>query len=225
MRREHFKILIADHDPQTAQKLFDTLSHAGYRPNRISDGSTNLPDATENALREQVYDLVFVDATIDSNNGGYLAFGSELLKLSPSTKIIFMLNTIDQRPDKESKDSSKFRFLLKPIEHERNIIRLVKTCLQQMPSHSGLLVAKHFSEYISEYISANPKAKDILQKLVDDIVKKLRYEICAVILRSEDDPRILRLAAARGISPEHQKCFNLKAGEGITGEVIASGQP
>jgi PAS domain S-box-containing protein len=220
VRKEHFKILIADHDPQAAQKLFDTLSQAGYRPTRISDGSTNLPEATENALRQQAYDLVFVDATIGSNNGGYLAFGSELQKLSPGTKIIFMLNTIDQRPDKESKDSSKFRFLLKPIEHERNIIRLVKACLHQVPSHSGLLVAKHFSEYVS----ASPNTKDILQKLVDDIVRKLRYEICAVILRSEDDPQVLRLAAARGISLEHQKCFNLKAGEGITGEVIASGQ-
>ncbi|MGH7597528.1 MAG: GAF domain-containing protein [bacterium] len=221
MRKEHFKILIADHDPQTAQKLFDTLSHAGYSPIRISDSSTNLPKATENALREQAYDLVFVDATIGSDNGGYLAFGNKLHRHSPKTKIIFMLDGISQRPAKDSMPATGFRFLLKPIEYECNIVRLVNTCLQRMPPHSSLLVAKNFSEYIA----ASPNLKDILQKLVNDVVAKLRYEICAVILRREDDPLMLYIAAARGISLEHQSAFRLGVGEGVTGGVIAAGQP
>ncbi|MGH7455006.1 MAG: GAF domain-containing protein, partial [bacterium] len=218
MKREHVKILIADRDQQTAQKLFDTLNQAGYRAKKISDD--DLAQAAETEIREHGYNLAFLDATIASSNGGYLSFGVELQKLSPATKIIFMLNTIDQGPAKESTLKTHFRFLLKPIEHEHNILRLVKSCLLHQPPWGGLLVAKNFSEYIS----ASPNIKDILQKLVNDVVNKLDYEICAIILRRENDP-VLQIAAVRGISKEHQHGIRLKVGEGVTGKVIATGQP
>ncbi len=220
MKRENVKILIADRDPQTAQMLLATLNQAGYRTKTISN-TNNLAEATEATMREQAFHLAFLDATIASNNEGYLSFGAELQKLSPATKIVFMLDTIDQRPAKESPQKAQFRFLLKPIEHEHNILRLVRTCLQHKTSHNGLLVAKNFSEYVL----ASPNLKDILQKLVNDVVNKLGYEICAVVLRSDDDPLMLQIAAVRGMSVEHQQGFRLKVGEGITGKVVETGKP
>jgi len=218
MKRDYVKILIADRDPQTAQKLFDALKQAGYQPKMLSD-SSNPSEAIKTAVREQTYDFLFLDAAIGSNNGEYLAFGTELQKMSPKTKIILMLNKIDQRPESKSNRATNFRFLLKPIEHERNVIRLIETCLEPTLPNNGLLLAKIFSEFVS----TTSNLTDILQKLVDDVVKNLGYEICAVILRREDDPQSLYIAAACGISREHQKNFNLREGEGITGNVVATG--
>lgn len=93
--------------------------------------------------------------------------------------------------------------------------------LSQTPSHPGLRVARSFSDLVAK----NADLREILQKLVDDVVAHLGFEICAVILRSEDNPRRLYMAAAHGLGAEHQKEFNLKVGEGITGRVVATGEP
>jgi len=219
MRNKHINILIADRDPQTTHKLCKMLKQAGYHTATISDDE-NLAMTTEAAIRENAYNLAFLDAAIAANNGGYLSFGAELQKLSPATKIIFMLNTIDQQPAKESTLKAQFRFLLKPIENDHNILHLVRNCLHSQSPRGGLLLAKNFSEYIS----GSADIKDILQKLVNDVVKKLGYEACVVILRREDDPLRLQIADARGLSLEHQQGFHLKVGEGITGKVIETGK-
>lgn len=218
MKREQINILIADRDPQTAQKLFDTLDQAGYHTRKISDD--DLAQATATEIREHSYHLAFLDAAMASNNGGYLSFGAELQRLSPATRIIFLLNAPEQRPVQESTPKRRFHFLLKPLAQKHNVLRLVNNCLLHRPPRSGLLVAKN----LSKFISTSPNLKDILQKLVDDVVKKLGYEICAIILRREDDPHMLHIAAARGISAEHQHSFRLNVGEGITGKVIETGQ-
>lgn len=220
MRKDHVKILIADRDQQTAQKLFETLKHAGYCVKTVDDNQ-ELVEAIEVAMREQGgYDLAFLDAAIAFNKGGYLSFGAKLQMISPATKIIFMFNSIEQRPAKEAAHGASFRFLLKPIEHEHNILRLVRACLQPQSPRGGLLFAKNFSEYISD----SADIKNILQKLVNDVIKKLGYEACAVILRREDDPLRLQIAEARGISLEHQEGIRLRVGEGITGKVIEAGK-
>jgi PAS domain S-box-containing protein len=219
MMKKNSKILIVDHDPQASKKLFETLEQGGYCTKIISDGG-DLAEATEAAIRENTYNLAFLDAAIAVNNEGYLSFGAKLQKLSPATKIIFMLNTIEQQPAKESTLKAQFRFLLKPVENGRNILHLVRNCLYPQSPRGGLLVAKNFSEYIS----GSADIKDILQKLVNEVVKKLGYEACAVILRREDDPLRLQIAEARGISLEHQQGFHLKVGEGITGKVIETGK-
>ena len=219
MRKEYIDILIADRDPQTAQKLFDTFRQVKDCHPEILRDSNNLLTATENAVSQKNYDLVFLDAAIGSSNGEYLSFSAKLNQLAPHTKFILMLNEFEQKLPVESAQTPNVRFLLKPILREYNVLRLVETCLKPMPAGSGLLLARNFSEYVL----SNPTLKTILQKLVDAVVQNLGYEICAVILRRDDDEQSLYIAAAQGMSLEHQKEFDLKVGQGITGKVIATG--
>lgn len=218
MKRKHINILIADRDAQASQSLYAILHKAGYCLKAISDVD-DFAEAVKAALQEWAFSLIFLDAAILANNGGYLVFGAKVHELSPTTKIVFMLNTVEQRPEKESAPKSPFYFLLKPIAHEHNILRLVRTCLQPQTARGGLIVVKKFSDYVS----ANPDVKNILHKLVNDVVKKLGYEICAIILRHEDDASRLQIAEAQGISLEHLQGFHLKVGEGITGKVVETG--
>ncbi len=92
--------------------------------------------------------------------------------------------------------------------------------LPQTPSHPGLRLARRFGDLVAK----SADLPDILQKLVDDVVEHLGFEICAVILRDEENPRRLYMAAAHGLSDAHQKLFNLTMGEGITGRVVATGE-
>lgn len=97
---------------------------------------------------------------------------------------------------------------------------LINGAMQPSTNHS-LSLAKTFSEFIA----ANPDLHAILDKLVNDVVERMDIQICAVILRDQDNPRRLYMAAARGLSLEHQKAFNLEEGQGITGAVVATGKP
>ncbi len=89
------------------------------------------------------------------------------------------------------------------------------------PTNHSLSFAKTFSEFIA----ANPDLRAILDKLVNDVVERMDIQICAVILRDQENPRRLYMAAARGLSKEHQKAFKLLEGQGITGGVVATGKP
>lgn len=85
---------------------------------------------------------------------------------------------------------------------------------------NGLRLVKSFSDLLAKCSDLH----ETLQKLVDDVVEHLGFEMCAVILRDEENPRRLFMAAAHGLSAEHQQLFNLVVGEGITGETIATGE-
>ncbi|MGH7492148.1 MAG: GAF domain-containing protein [bacterium] len=86
---------------------------------------------------------------------------------------------------------------------------------------NGLRLVRNFSDLLAKCSDLH----EILQKLVDDVVTHLGFEMCAVILRDEENPRRLFMAAAHGLSAEHQKLFSLAVGEGITGQVVATGEP
>ena len=92
--------------------------------------------------------------------------------------------------------------------------------VKQSMQYHGLAFAKTFSEFIA----GNPDVRAILDKLVNDVVERMDIQICAVVLRDQDNPRRLYMAAARGLSLEHQKAFNLLEGQGITGGVVATGK-
>ena len=85
---------------------------------------------------------------------------------------------------------------------------------------NGLLLVKYFSDLLAKCRDGH----EILQKLVDDVVAHLGFEKCAVILREEENPRRLYMAAVHGLSAEHQRQFRLAIGEGITGQVVATGE-
>ena len=217
MQKRDIEIVIADHDARSAHEISVLLASSGYPAAKLVDQT--------NALREiianRACDMLFLDAALDSKNGDNLSLATSLQKASPHLKIIVMLNTANRLLPIDAAGNGKLRFLLKPIMQKRNIVRMVEACLEDERSDSGLLMAKKYSEFIS----ARPDISGILQKLVDDVVKNLGYEICTVILRREDDPQSLYVAAVRGMSQKPHKNFNLRVGEGITGKVIANGLP
>lgn len=217
--KNQIQILIAERDPQTAQALFEACNRMENYHSEILRDSRDLLAAAENAIQQKKYDLVFLDAAVGSLNGEYLAFSARLSLISPHTKLILMLNKFEQRLPNESEQAPDSRFLLKPILPGHNIARLVETCFAPAPVRGGLAFARNFSEYVL----SNPTLKDILQKLVDDVVQNWGYETCAVILRRSDDKQALYIAAAQGLSLEHQEGFDLKVGQGITGKVVATG--
>ncbi len=74
----------------------------------------------------------------------------------------------------------------------------------------------------SEYVAQSSDLRSILDKLVNDVTSE--FELCAVVLRHEQRPDLLFMAAARGLSQEHQQAFKLHVGQGITGKVVAAGK-
>lgn len=219
MKKASINIVIADHDPQSGKRLFDTLSRRGFNTQIVSS-SNHLLEAIAAARREQAYDLVFLDAALDAAPEGFLSLSVKLQEMLPGIKIIVLLETLASYAEKETKTNGKTHFLLKPITDEHAVMHLVESCLDLTPSNSGLALARNYSEYVT----AQPGLKDLLQKLTNLVVKNLGYEICTVILRRRNDPRALEMAAMRGLNMEHLREFCLKVGEGITGNVIETGQ-
>ncbi|MDZ7360948.1 MAG: GAF domain-containing protein [candidate division KSB1 bacterium] len=163
MKKEYINILIADRDSQTAEKLLEILSHAGYRSQIVSNGN-NLRDTTETAIRERTYDLVFLDVAIASDNGEDHAFAIMLQQISPETKIILMLNMIDQKLGKEYSRQGSFRYLLKPIQNKHEVIRLVETCLEPEISNNDLLSAYRSLCYLF-------RTNNDLNEIYDTVIK------------------------------------------------------
>lgn len=219
MKKASINILIADHDPQSGKKLLDTLNRPGFKAHLVST-SNRLLEAIEMADREQAYDLVFLDAALAATPEDFFSLRAKVQQIIPAAKIVLLLDTMTPQAEKAIEKTGKTHFLLKPIEDEQAVMHLVESCLDLASSNSGLAVARNYSEYVT----TQPGLKDLLQKLTNLVVKNLGYEICTVILKRRDDPRALEMAAMRGLSMEHLHKFCLKVGEGITGQVIETGQ-
>jgi len=220
MKKEKIKILIAERETLTAQKLFATLAEMGYSSKILTTGENPIA-AIRSAIHEQIYKIIFLEESISSSQDEYHDFQADLKKLLPTTQIVWIRNDTNQRQTPESNWTDDCQFLLKPIRDKNDIINLAETCIQKIQSNTYLQLIKR----ISEYITTKQKLNDVLQKLVDEVVKNLEYETCAIILKREDNPPSLYIASVQGMALEHQKEFNLEIGTGVTGKVVELGRP
>jgi len=71
---------------------------------------------------------------------------------------------------------------------------------------------------ISKIFNSSKKLEEVLQRVIDSVIRLLEVEICSIMLYDRDES-ILKIAAARGLSEDVIDSARVKVGEGISGHV------
>ena len=101
-------ILIIEPNEQLREEIFNFLLSAGYEKVAAVDSPTRALDK----IRQSAYDIAVADAGKPLTAGLQLAV--DLAGISPSVRIIFMINAEDQQSwDQIAAQSGNIRFLIK----------------------------------------------------------------------------------------------------------------
>lgn len=77
---------------------------------------------------------------------------------------------------------------------------------------------------IGRELSSSLDLDDLLQKIVDSVVRLTGAQVCSLMLLDEDK-QTLSIRVAKGLSPQIQKRTRVRVGEGIAGWVAQHGTP
>jgi DNA-binding NtrC family response regulator len=113
-------ILIIEPNEQLREEIFNFLLSAGYEE-VAATGS--LPTALNN-ISQSNYQVTLADAGKALTTG--LQFAADLARISPNTRVIFMIDAEDQKSwDQIVAQSDKVRFLIKS-DFARNLLYLLE---------------------------------------------------------------------------------------------------
>jgi DNA-binding NtrC family response regulator len=113
-------ILIIEPNKQLREEIFNFLLSAGYEEVAATD---NLPAALNN-ISQSKYQVTLADAGKALTTG--LQFAADLARISPNTRVIFMIDAEDQQSwDQIVAQSDKVRFLIK-TDFARNLLYLLE---------------------------------------------------------------------------------------------------
>jgi DNA-binding NarL/FixJ family response regulator len=113
-------ILIVEPDGQLREEIVNFLLSAGYQ----AVTAVANPSAALDKIRRSVYDIVVADAAKPVTAS--LQFATDLARLSPRTRVIFMLSAEDpQSLDRNSTPPLDIQFLIK-YSYERNLLYLLE---------------------------------------------------------------------------------------------------
>jgi DNA-binding NtrC family response regulator len=113
-------ILIIEPNEQLREEIFNFLLSAGYEEVAATD---SLPAALDN-ISQSKYQVTLADAGKALTAG--LQFAADLARISPDTRIIFMIDAEDQQSwDQIVAQSDKVRFLIKS-DFARNLLYLLE---------------------------------------------------------------------------------------------------
>jgi DNA-binding NtrC family response regulator len=113
-------ILIIEPNKQLREEIFNFLLSAGYEEIAATD---NLPAALNN-ISQSKYQVTLADAGKALTTG--LQFAADLARISPNTRVIFMIDAEDQQSwDQIVAQSDKVRFLIK-TDFARNLLYLLE---------------------------------------------------------------------------------------------------
>jgi len=117
-------ILIIEPNEQLREEIFNFLLSAGYEEVAAADS----PNAAIDKIRQSAYDIVVADAGKPLTVG--LELARDLAGISPSARIIFMIDAEDQRSwDQITARSGNIRFLIK-TDFARNLLYLLEENMQ-----------------------------------------------------------------------------------------------
>lgn len=116
----HQSILIIEPNRQLREEIFNFLLSAGYKEVAAAD---SLPAALDK-IRQSAYDVAVADAGEPLTAG--MQFATDLARVSPNARIIFMINAEDQKSwDQIAAQSVGVRFLIK-TDFARNLLYLLE---------------------------------------------------------------------------------------------------
>jgi CheY-like chemotaxis protein len=113
-------ILIIEPNKQLREEIFNFLLSAGYEEVAATD---SLPTALNNICQSK-YQVTLADAGKALTTG--LQFAADLARISPNTRVIFMIDAEEQQSwDQIVAQSDKVRFLIK-TDFARNSLYLLE---------------------------------------------------------------------------------------------------
>jgi DNA-binding NtrC family response regulator len=113
-------ILIIEPNEQLREEIFNFLLSAGYEDVAATE---SLPAALGD-ISQSEYDVTVADAGKPLTTG--LQFAADLARISPNTRIIFMINAEDRQLwDQIAGQSDNVRFLIK-TDFARNLLYLLE---------------------------------------------------------------------------------------------------
>ena len=117
-------ILIIEPNEQLREEIFNFLLSAGYE----EVAAAHSPNAALDKIRQSAYDIVVADAGKPLT--AVLQLARDLAGISPSARIIFMINAEDQQSwDQIAARSGNIRFLIK-TDFARNLLYLLEENMQ-----------------------------------------------------------------------------------------------
>ncbi|WP_020675596.1 response regulator [Geopsychrobacter electrodiphilus] len=218
-------VLLVDDAPLILDLLQEILEDRGYRVLRTESGK----DVPGILAHEQVA-VVFCDILLPEINGVEVL--RQIKQQTPEVQVIIISGQQSFDTAREVMRERALDFLVKPFASgevlnaaQRGVtayytaINQQKARIEAQRRMADLVLLKQ----VGESASAGSDLQELFEQILDSIVLSAGVEIASLMIVGED--KLLRISAARGLSPEIVNSVLVAPGEGIAGHVFQLREP
>jgi putative nucleotidyltransferase with HDIG domain len=229
-------ILIIDDDLLMCKMLEDTLKEKDYNVATAQTGSEGIKKA-----HDTQYDVIFTDLMLPDMEGTQIL--EEIKKHDPDAIVIIITAFGTLQTAQKAIRSGAYDYITKPFDltditslvHRAVISRKLNVTnreLLKMHEYTVNLEAEvekrakeiNLLSKVRVAISTSLDLDEVLNSIVDEVMKNMGLEICSILLLDEST-QTLTIRCARGINEDVIKNTKIKIGERISGWVVKHSQP
>lgn len=225
--QQHLKpsILLIDDAPLILDLLEDILESLDYPVLRAESGL-----GVTHILDQENVAVVFCDVSLPDINGVNVL--RMIKQHTPEIQVIMISGQQDFDVARQVLRERALDYLVKPFSHEE-VLQVAKqgissyfhavyqnqARLESQRRMADLILLKK----VGETASSGNELQELFDQILDSIVHSTGVEVASLMLLKADG--LLHIASAYGLSKEISSSVRVAAGEGISGHVLATGEP
>ncbi len=218
-------ILLIDDVPLILDLLEDILESLDFPVLRSESGL-----GITHILDQENVAVVFCDVSLPDINGVNVL---QMIKQhTPEIQVIMISGQQDFNVARQVLRERALDYLVKPFSPEE-VLQVAKQGVSSYfhavhQNESRLEAQRRMADLIllrkvGETASSGNDLQKLFDQIIDSIVHSAEVEVASLMLLGDDD--LLYIAAAHGLSQEIASSVRIAAGEGISGHVLATGEP
>lgn len=218
-------ILLIDDAPLILDLLEDILEILDYPVLRLEVGS-----AVNRVLDQEKIALVFCDVALPDINGVNVL--RMIKQHSPETQVVMISGQQDFDVARQVLRERALDYLVKPFSQEE-VIRVARQGISSYfhavhQNQSRLEAQRRMTDLVllrkvGETASSGSDLQQLFDQILDSIVHSAGVEVASLMLIRDDGQ--LHIASAHGLAKEIAETVRVASGEGISGHVLATGEP
>jgi len=218
-------ILLIDDSPLILDLLEDMLESLDFPLVRSESGL-----GVTQILDQENVALVFCDVSLPDINGVNVL--RMIKQHTPEIQVIMISGQQDFNVARQVLRERALDYLVKPFSPEEvqkvakqgissyfHAVHQNQARLEAQRRMADLILLKK----VGETASSRNDLQELFEQILDSIVQSTGVEVASLMLLEDDG--LLRIAAAHGLSKKIAASVQVAAGEGISGHVLATGEP
>ncbi len=218
-------ILLIDDAPLILDLLEDILESLEFPILRLEAGA-----AVTRVLDQEKVAMVFCDVSLPDINGVNVL--RMIKQHTPEIQVVMISGQQDFDVARQVLRERALDYLVKPFTQEE----VLKVAQQGIGSYfhaihqnqARLEAQRRMTDLvllrkIGETASSGNDLQELFEQILDSIVQSAGVEVASLMLVKDDG--LLHIASAHGLSDEIAKTVRVASGEGISGHVLATGEP